>query len=114
MRKITSQAVYAFYNSEKFSLSNTVVTTRVDWTNTINEMFLHWNLIAKFVIWLNNKLYISSAGWESKTTKERLNGILYDINYSIKQKNFVWYILNHITGELSPFDGFDDGYLKTF
>ena len=107
MRKITIQAAHAFYNFENFYLNNTAVKSS-EW---ISEMYLYGNLIAKLE---SGKLYISSAGWETTTTKERLNGILYDSEYSIRQKDFVWSILNYRTGEIKPFSWFDDWYLKTF
>jgi hypothetical protein len=34
-------------------------------------------------------LYISDGGWQSNTTKERLNGLP---NVSVHQKNFQWYL----------------------
>lgn len=48
--------------------------------------FLHSNLIAKVSI---DGLFITNAGWESNTTKERLNGIN---GVSIQQKKGVWYL----------------------
>lgn len=107
MRQITKQAVNAFYNWENFSLSNTFVDTH----NGENRMFLHGNLIAKCNNWV---LEISSAGWETTTTKERLNGILGAMWYSVKQKKYTWYIYDHHTKELIPFNEFNIGHIKTF
>lgn len=83
MRKITKQAVNAFMNAENFNGSN----TRVDVENGISYLFLHGNMIAKR--YENGRLEITNAGWQSNTTKERLNGLP---NVSIKQKNFRWYL----------------------
>lgn len=82
MKKITIEAVQAFEANENFSKSNTQVTTE----NNETKLFLFGNLIAKKD---NTGTYITSAGWHSNTTKERLNGIN---GVSIQQKNFVWYL----------------------
>ena len=52
--------------------------------STGNELLLHGNCIAKRV---NGKIFISNAGWNSNTTKERLNGL----GAGIYQKNYEWY-----------------------
>ena len=83
-RKITKQAVRAFMNGENFRLSNTSVTTK----DGITSMYLFNNCIAKKVI-SENKTYITMAGWNSTTTRERLNGLP---NCQISQKNFTPYL----------------------
>ena len=84
MRKITIEAVRAFYNFEKYNKSNTQVLIN-DW---ISKMYLHWNLIAE---WNWNWLAISDWGWQSNTTKERLNWLLKDW-MKVYQKNYTWYL----------------------
>lgn len=87
MRKITENAVVAFFNNYDFNRDNTSVSYDYD-TNTAT-MRLHGNLIAKKV---NGTVSISNCGWETTTTKERLNGILNRLNISgLYQKAFVWY-----------------------
>ena len=68
MRTITKNAVNCFYNKGNGNLSNTSVITEGNTT----KMFLFGNLIAKLE---NDKLFITNAGWKSKTTKERLNAL---------------------------------------
>lgn len=87
MRKITQNAVNAFYVGRKFSDANTLVTV----TNNEVSMFLHGNCIAKRAI-NSYKVFICDAGWMTVTTKDRLNGILdvYGKN-RIYQKNFEWF-----------------------
>jgi hypothetical protein len=51
------------------------------------KLKLHNNTIAS--IDEMNMLSISNAGWESNTTKERLNGLP---NVRINQKKFQWYL----------------------
>lgn len=54
------------------------------------RLILHGNTIAE----LSHKgLQISSGGWQTNTTKERLNGLP---NVSIHQKDFQWYLNGHI------------------
>ena len=68
MRTITKNAVNCFYNKGNGNFSNTSVITEGNTT----KMFLFCNLIAKLE---NDKLFITNAGWKSKTTKERLNAL---------------------------------------
>ena len=83
MRKITQQAVNAFYARRDFKSSNTTVTVHSGTT----ILYLHSNPIA----WLGDDdlLTISSAGWRTATTKERLNGLR---GVSIYQKAGVWFL----------------------
>ncbi len=82
MRKITRESIAAFNNSVNFKKANMEVEVVA---NNV-YMYLHNNLIAQRV---NNFLSITNAGWQSNTTKERLNGLN---GVSINQKNFVWYL----------------------
>lgn len=82
MRKITSQAAKAFHNNHPFSLSNTTVTHENDET----KMYLHGNLIA---LKDARGLFVTNAGWQSNTTKERLNGLS---GVSIYQKKGQWFL----------------------
>ena len=68
MRTVTENAVNCFYNKGNGNFSNTSVITEGNTT----KMFLFGNLIAKIE---NDKLFITNAGWKSKTTKERLNAL---------------------------------------
>ena len=81
MRAITKQAVSAFLEGYDFHLSN----TRVEKGN----MYLFGNLIAK----RNSEgIFISDCGYQTVTTKERLNGILDTLFLErIYAKKFVWY-----------------------
>ncbi len=51
---------------------------------------LHGHLIAH--IFPGDRMILSSCGWETKTTKSRLNSILNHYNLGgIFQKDYVWY-----------------------
>lgn len=86
MRKITEQATVAFRNGYSFKLNNTQVKV----TEKGSEMYLHGNLIAYTE---SVSLCLSHCGWETPTTKERLNGLLSPTD-RIYQKDFVWYWKN--------------------
>jgi hypothetical protein len=82
-RKITREAVDKFLSREPFKKSN----MQVDQCYGQFRLKLHGNTIA--VLDEFNMLSISNAGWESNTTKERLNGLP---NVRIHQRKFVWYL----------------------
>lgn len=73
MRKITELAIQAFNAKESFSLGNTTVSIDNVIGGVESELRLHGNIIAKCL--LNGELFISTCGWNTPTTKERLNGL---------------------------------------
>ena len=86
MRKQTESAVNAFNNGKPFKGTNTKVTS----DGVSVGMYLFDNLIAYKS---GNELSISSCGWNTATTKERLNGLLRSNNLPIlSQSNFEWFI----------------------
>lgn len=95
MRKIEQDMVNAIRNNEDFRSSNTEVTHE----GNIVKVYLHGNLIyAKNK--RNGKVMFSSCGWNSNTTKSRLNAL----GANIKQKNWGWY---NMDGSI-----FEDGKLS--
>lgn len=85
MRKITKQAIAAFLNAEKFCAGNTAV----DVLPNVTILKLHGNEIAYRYNDPERTLSITNAGWQSNTTKERLNGLP---GVSIAQKAETWYL----------------------
>lgn len=85
MRKVTKEAVMAFKSKTNYSNSNTTVKV----TQTGVKMLLHGNCIAEEV---NGELFITTCGWKTNTTKERLNA-LPDV--SIRQNDHKWYLNGH-------------------
>jgi hypothetical protein len=83
MRKVTREAVNALLNLQEFRSGNTSVEVRED----MAILRLHGNAIAIFTD--DGRLSISNAGWETSTTKERLNGLP---RVYINQKNYQWYL----------------------
>jgi len=93
MRKITEESINAFLNRTNFSKANMIVKNE----NEETRLKLHGNTIA--ILNENNELFITNCGWESNTTKERLNALP---NVSIRQKNFEWFLNGELwNGELT-------------
>lgn len=91
MRKITQLAINAFMNGQNFKLDNTeikVYDSMYEGEPQRVGFYLHGNIIAVKEL-SSSEIKITSAGWSSNTTKERLNGIP---GVSIIQRKGVWYL----------------------
>lgn len=98
MSLIDRDAARAFMAGEEFKRSNTqvVVETRRFEDGSIDaqriEMLLHGNVIATRFVDPNldrERLIVTSAGWETVTTKARLNELP---GVQVHQKKGVWYL----------------------
>ena len=91
MRKIERQMNFALSNKSNWSGSNTTVTYN-DSTNC-SSVYLHGHLIATYDHNLK-AVKLSSCGYETVTTKSRLNAILEEVKWGCKvfQKNFDWFV----------------------
>jgi hypothetical protein len=59
------------------------------------QVKLHGHTIAR--IFPGDRMILSSCGWETKTTKARLNALLHHYNLNgIYQEKFVWYMGNDV------------------
>lgn len=85
MKIVTEKAVTCFRNGGNATFNNTRVVTE----NGVSKMYLFGNLIAILEHDKGGVMRISNAGWDTNTTKERLNGLP---NVRINQKNFEWYL----------------------
>ena len=74
MRNVTELTVSAFLNGRTASVSNTFTNGK--------ELYLHGNKIAMFNS--EGKLEISLCGWNTVTTRERLNGIFEIGGYKLR------------------------------
>ena len=73
MKKISQDSVNAFLNKELFSRENMrVVSGGGEW-----YLLLHGNAIAKMLP--DGTINISTCGWHTRTTLERLNCLLYTL-----------------------------------
>ncbi len=91
MRKIESQMNRAIVNKNDWSNSNTKVNYN---SNTdCSSVYLHGNQIAT-VDHNTNAVKLSSCGWQSVTTKSRLNAILQEVitGASVFQRNWNWFL----------------------
>ena len=100
MRKLERQMNFAISNKSDWSGSNTQVT----YNNSTNcsSIHLHGHLIATFDHNLR-AVKLDSCGYETVTTKSRLNAILEEVKYGCKvfQKNFDWFV--SYNGETASF-----------
>jgi len=87
--KITMDSVHAFVAGRPFRRENMEVTVN----NGNATLRLHGNIIA-LRDFEDGKVYIRNCGWETNTTKMRLNYLLYAYNSTLKitQKNWIWYL----------------------
>lgn len=69
MREIEKKALSAWQSGENFSSGNTLVRLY----NNEKHLYLHGNLIAK--VDTSGLLWVTLAGWNTPTTKSRLNNI---------------------------------------
>ena len=87
MRVIERKMLDAIRTGKSWALDN----TRVDiFSNRVN-VYLHNNLICEIVP--DETLTVWHRGWDTPTTKSRLNAILNAYNLpTISQRNYTWYI----------------------
>jgi len=95
MRNIEQRIINALRDQSEFKAGNTEVLNErsLDGKDIEGKVLLHGNLIATFNRSLN-QLEIESGGWESVTTKSRLNALLSEFApaYRIRQVKYHWYI----------------------
>lgn len=101
MRKITKQIMTAFLNQEKATIGNTHTDG--------NTVYLHGNEI----LWRdsedNSIFYMTLSGWNTVTTRDRLNGFLRlaGVSYAgFSQKDFEPYYTD-INGNTTCIDDHD-------
>jgi len=85
MRQITRDSVDAFMSARKFRKQNMEVKVLPN----VTILLLYGNEIAYRYNDVDRTLSITDCGWQSVTTKERLNGIP---NVQIQQRNFEWFL----------------------
>ncbi len=85
MKQITEKSIKAFLNAEPFKLDNTEVVVLPN----VTVLKLFGNEIAYRYNDPERTLSITNCGWQTNTTKERLNGLP---KVSISQKKGQWYL----------------------
>ena len=100
MRKIEAKMNKAMRHFLPFSSGNTTV---VQHRNEM-DVFLHGNHIATLCK-ISMDLRIFDGGWQSNTTKSRLNALLEEFadSYRVIQKDFTWYVVDSYDNSRVPF-----------
>ena len=90
MRKIERQMLNAIANNSDWKCANTEVC--YDPETNESKVYLHGNHIADVA---DNYIRIYDGGWQSNTTKSRLNAIFHECGIAgegVFQKNYQWFV----------------------
>ena len=100
MRKIEAKMNKAMRHFLPFSSGNTTV---VQHRNEM-EVFLHGNHIATLCK-ISMDLILFDGGWQSVTTKSRLNALLDEFGGGdrVIQKDFAWYLVSNLDNSRRAF-----------
>ena len=100
MRKIEAKMNKAMRHFLPFSSGNTTV---VQHRNEM-EVFLHGNHIATLCK-ISMDLRLFDGGWQSNTTKSRLNALLDEFGGGdiVIQKDFAWYLVSNLDNSRRAF-----------
>ena len=100
MRKIERQMNQAMRYFRPFSSSNTTVVQN----DRDMDVFLHGNHIATLCK-ISMDLRLFDGGWQSNTTKSRLNALLDEFGGGdrVIQKDFVWYLVSNLDNSRRAF-----------
>jgi len=99
MRKIETQMNNAIKSQKNWAGSNTTVITE----DNESRVMLHGNHIATYNHALK-ELELFDGGWQSVTTKSRLNALCdeFATGFGVFQKNWNWFI-SDFSGTAKPF-----------
>ena len=89
MRKIEQQMNAAIRDCRNWKCGNTEVSTDID---GVSRVYLHGNKIAEIG---SDYVQIFDGGWQSATTKSRLNAILQEHGIQgecVFQRNWNWFV----------------------
>ena len=100
MRKIEQDMNTAIRYRRNMSKQNTSVRCYTDCV----DVYLHGNHIASLDT-ATNSLTLKDGGWQSVTTKSRLNALLDEFvpSMGIFQKDWTWYLSDRLDGSIVPF-----------
>ena len=107
MRKIESQMCAAIHNNQNWSNANTTVHFNEE--ENVSVVRLHGNKIAEID---DNSMTIFDGGYQSVTTKSRLNALCSEFcieGECVYQKNFQWYVDKFVgmAGQSKVFNTYD-------
>ena len=106
MRKIEAQMIAAINNNKDWQSAN-ALSVHFNEENEVSVVRLHGNKIAEVG---DDFVQIFDGGWQTNTTKSRLNVIINEfcnaVTDGVFQKDFQWYIRdNNVVRD------FDNGYI---
>ena len=111
MRKIETQMIQAIQQNKNWSSGNTQVITE----DNTSKVYLHGNHIATVT---DDNMTIYDGGWQSVTTKSRLNALCSEFcitGEGVFQKNYKWFVRKFIgqagTSKVYNVDDFVNGYV---
>ena len=113
MRKIEKEMNNAVRNKIAWSKSNTLTTFSSDLKECF--IYLHGNHIATYNYTLK-ELELYDGGWQSNTTKSRLNALLFEFatGFSVFQKNWEWFVSDFQNTVVDFTDGITVNYNGCF
>ena len=97
-RKIETAMNQAIQDNKNWSSVNTQVITE----DGVSYVYLHGNKIAEID---DDSVTVFDGGWQTKTTKSRLNAILSEFGSAgdcVYQDKFVWFVCDN--GQVAKFD----------
>ena len=102
MRKIETQMNSAIRGQRNWAGSNTTVMS--DDNGLASRVYLHGNHIATYSH-TDRSLTLLDGGWQSNTTKSRLNAICDEFKpgFGVFQKNWTWYVSDRLNNKVFPF-----------
>ena len=102
MRKIETQMNQAIRGQRNWAGSNTTVFTTDNGLES--TVYLHGNHIATYFHY-DRKLQLFDGGWQSNTTKSRLNALLQEFGGGdrVIQKNWAWYLVSNLDNSRRAF-----------
>ena len=112
MRKIERQMNTAIWSKKNWAGSNTTVITEDD----ISTVMLHGNHIATYYH-DTKELALFDGGWQSNTTKSRLNALCNEFatGFGVFQKNWNWFVSDFQSKTVKDFtDGITVNYNGCF
>ena len=112
MRQIEKNMNSAIWSKKNWAGSNTTVITE----DNVSTVMLHGNHIATYNYTLK-ELELFDGGWQSNTTKSRLNALCYEFatGFGVFQKNFNWFVGDFQNKTVKPFcDGLIVDYSGCF
>ena len=107
MRQIEKNMNSAIWSKKNWAGSNTTVITE----NNVSTIMLHGNHIATYYH-DTKELTLFDGGWQSNTTKSRLNALCAEFatGFGVFQKNWEWFVSDFSNDKKEFADGITVNY----